>query len=153
MIHLIMRIAVPENNERRCFQELSCQRPSLRDRRNMATIKIYDLLRRRALVTRKSARAIKDFLVVPVDPEGTALVLDFSGIEAVTPSFVDEIITVLGETASVDRTGLRVVFLNPPTRLSGKFLAIARRHGLHIIESSPETWTITKDAPAAEPPP
>jgi hypothetical protein len=119
----------------------------------MATIKIYDLLRKRALVTRESARAIKDLLVAPLDPNGGALALDFSGIEAVTPSFVDEIITVLGEAASVGRKGLRVVFLNPPTRLSGKFLAIARRHGLHMVESLPGTWTITKDAPAAETPP
>jgi hypothetical protein len=114
----------------------------------MGSVKIYDIIPKRALVTRESARLVRDSLAAAVADRASEVILDFSGVEAVTPSFVDELITVLGEVAGPKKTNFRIVFLNPPTRLSEKFLAIGRGHGLRISESDPGTWTIT-EAPAA----
>lgn len=113
----------------------------------MDSVKIYDLIPKRALVTRESARLVGDSVAAAAD-RAREIILDFSGVEAVTPSFVDELITVLGEASGPKETNFRIVFLNPPTRLSEKFLAIGRGHGLRICESDPGTWTIT-EMPAA----
>lgn len=109
----------------------------------MVPLQVYKLIPRRALITRESARVLKEPLIAAMNGEVAELKLDFAGVEAVTPSFVDELITVLGEIAHLKKLGFQVSFLNPPTRLSEKFLAIARGHGLIISESSPGAWTIT----------
>ncbi|MBI3767114.1 MAG: DUF4325 domain-containing protein [Deltaproteobacteria bacterium] len=103
----------------------------------------------RVLVTRDSARAIKDCLQAALAADASELMLDFSGIEAITPSFVDELMVVLGEIATPERRNVRVFFVNPPTRLSGKFLAIGRRHGLHLSESGPNAWVLAADSDAS----
>lgn len=110
----------------------------------MASVKIYDLIPKRALVTRESARLVTDSLAAAIADRASEIILDFSGVEAVTPSFVDELITVLGEAAGPEKTNYRIVFLNPPTRLSEKFLAIGRGHGVRISEAELGKWTITQ---------
>ena len=87
----------------------------------MASVNLYELLRKRVLVTRESARAIKASLLDALAKDGNEVTLDFSGTEAVTPSFIDELMDVLGELAAPTKWNVRVLFVNPPTRLSSKF--------------------------------
>jgi hypothetical protein len=111
-------------------------------------LRVYDVVRKRALVTRQSARAVGDALAAVLTSADGEVVLDFSGIDAVTPSFVDEALSsieqMLGESG---RDRLRVVFVNPPTRLSAKFAAVGRARGLEMKESDNGVWTITASAP------
>ena len=57
-------------------------------------MKVFDILQKHVLVTRESAQGLRasldDLLSNENDPS-----LDFTGIEAVTPSFVDELLEVL----------------------------------------------------------
>jgi hypothetical protein len=108
------------------------------------SLRVYDVVRKRALVTRQSARAVGDALAAALESPRGEVVLDFSGIDAVTPSFVDEALGSIEEMLGKSRRNqLRVVFVNPPTRLSAKFAAIGRARGLEIKESDNGVWVIT----------
>lgn len=110
----------------------------------MQTVKVHDLLQKRALVTRESANPIRQVLAGTDVAIVTEAVLDFSGVDAVTPSFVDELLAILDETLRRTEHGrFRLLLVNPPTRLSAKFLAVARARDLQISESDNGTWIIT----------
>ncbi len=109
----------------------------------MKEIKVYDLLQRRALITRESAHVIEKVMIPSIADQGEVL-LDFSGVDAVTPSFVDEILGIVSKAVNESpERQIRVVFLNSPTRLSAKFAAVGRGHGAHIVESDSGVWEIT----------
>lgn len=76
-----------------------------------------------------------------------ALRLDFSGIDGLTPSFMDELLGVILETLVPDnQRDLEIVVSNPPTRLSNKFSAIGRGRGLTIEEVGDNAWSIRRAA-------
>lgn len=108
----------------------------------MRTIKVFDLLRKRALITRESAGALGEALAAA--PNEAEVALDFTGVEAVTPSFVDEVLRLVEEAlAREGRAEFRVMFLYPPTRLSSKFAAVGRARQARIVEESDGAWVIT----------
>lgn len=95
-------------------------------------------------MTRESARLIHDALSAANIATAGEVALDFWGIEAVTPSFVDEVLAVIENTLrDTERSKVRIHFLNSPTRLSAKFSAVARARGVQISESENGSWTIT----------
>ena len=108
----------------------------------MSAVMIHALTRKRALITRGSAQKIGEALVAASDQ--SPLLVDFAGIDAVTPSFVDELLAVV-ESILKDRgqAEATAVFLNPPTRLSEKFAAVGRAHSLKVIEADDGSWTIS----------
>ncbi len=111
------------------------------------SLRVYDVVRKRALVTRQSARAVGDALATALAGARGEAVLDFSGIDALTPSFVDEALACLEEMLGTsDQNELRFVFVNVPTRLSAKFAAVGRARGLEISESDSGAWTITRSS-------
>jgi hypothetical protein len=101
-------------------------------------------MRRKALVTRESAHAIKSAISSALE-EANEIALDFSEIDAVTPSFIDELVgsidTAVGRARGQDA---RLVFLNVPTRLSAKFAAIGRAHRAEMFEPASGEWRIRK---------
>ena len=116
----------------------------------METIKIHDLIPKRVLVIRQSARAIQHDLAEALNRGDGTLTLDFEGIDGLTPSFFDEILTIIEE--SVEKNGdsqLHVTIKNPPTQLPSKHDVISRAHGLIVQESESGTWEISR--PHAEP--
>jgi len=105
------------------------------------TLRVFDLLGKRALITRESAGVVGHELGGAVNEN--EVVLDFVGVEAVTPSFIDELLgIVLRVLRKRGRGGFRVVFFNPPMRLSSKFGAVARARQLEITESDDGSWVI-----------
>jgi len=107
----------------------------------MGTVKMYEALGKRALITRASAGAIKQALAEASEDE--ELVLDFSGVEAVTPSFVDEALAVIEDGLGRIRKPPRLIFLHPPTRLSSKFAAVGRARQLDITEAVDGSWIVS----------
>jgi len=104
-------------------------------------MKIYEMLKRRALVSRGAAQAVVAALRSELQSDSATIELDFSGIEAVTPSFVDELISQL--TSPGIGSHERVVFTAPPSRLSEKFRAIGRGRGVSFEETPTHQWVIT----------
>jgi hypothetical protein len=109
---------------------------------NMRTIEVFQLLQRKVLVTRESASIVRDAIDSSIKSDG-GVNLDFTGIDAMTPSFVDEIIGMIDDArAASDRREVRVVFMHTPTSLSTKFLAIGKRHRTTMSESG-SVWEMT----------
>lgn len=113
----------------------------------MTELRVYDLIKKKALITRESAEPIRQALS-NVDLVSTGkIILDFSGVEAVTPSFVDELLAIVEGARSRSKSGqLELLVVNPPTRLSSKFFAVARAHGVEIREVD-SSWRVTGNPP------
>lgn len=110
----------------------------------MRSLRVFEPIPRKVLVARSSAQDIASAIDNALREEHGTIELDFEGVEAVTPSFVDEILGVI--QAILDRThvGLdRIVVSHPPTRLSSKFQAVGRGRNLKIAEGSDGNWIIT----------
>jgi len=134
-----------------CSQEQWPSRQSLPNHQKMKPLRVYDLLKKRVLVTRASARTLHHPLAVAVVEGQGELILDFSGVEGLTPSFLDELLTIIGELVTeIDNTHPLVKVLNAPTGLSLKFAAVARGHGLTILERDQRAWLIcqSEESPA-----
>ena len=118
----------------------------------MRTLKIHDFLKRRVLVTRDSARAIQaELKAALIDGQGQ-VTLDFDGVDGLTPSFLDEILSIIEEsTGGKSRSRLQITVTNPPTQLSSKFAAVGRGHGLAIKESDHTSWIISAEATVSSP--
>lgn len=105
-------------------------------------IKVAELLKRKILVTRESAAILRQQIESAIRTE-SEVILDFEGIEAVTPSFVDEIMGMIDDArAAAVQSIARATFRHTPTALSEKFVAIGRRHGAEISQSKGNTWEI-----------
>jgi hypothetical protein len=103
-------------------------------------MQIYHLLQRRALVARAAARSIVAALKSEVQQPTATLELDFAGVEAVTPSFIDELISELSAPGFAQCERIRL--LHPPSRLSEKFRAIGRGRGIAMDETPGKDWVI-----------
>ena len=111
----------------------------------MRALRVFELIPKRVLVARGSAREIATAIEEALSESDGTIELDFHGIEAVTPSFVDEILAVIQGILDRTNVGLdRIVVSHPPTRLSSKFQAIGRGRNLHIEERS-DNWVITPE--------
>ncbi len=107
-------------------------------------LKLYELTGKKVLVTRESARSLASALSDALASADGDVTLDFSGIEGITPSFVDEILSLLEALEREEHKSVRVVFVNPPTRLSAKFAALASSHGTAISEPQQGVWTFVQ---------
>ena len=112
----------------------------------MTTLRVHDLIRKRALVTRDSGRTVAEAFARHFGSGHAKATIDFDGVEAVTPSFVDEMLGVLVRKWSERQpTPSRLVFTNVPTRLSSKFAAIGRARDVRIVEESEGVWVIGRE--------
>ena len=108
----------------------------------MNKIKVFDLAPKHVLVTRESARSLETYIAEALRTSPGEITLDFSEIEGFAPSFLDEVMSILDENASPAHPLMKVTLASPPTRLSSKFVAIARSHGRSASEESSGAWTI-----------
>jgi hypothetical protein len=117
----------------------------------MCTPGVKEVHKDRILVSRESARQLEHplrALLAGESATGTAsvpksVVVDCAGVEGVAPSFLDELLTVLESIIIVAETngcGRSLIVANPPTRVSLKFEAVARRHGLSVRPLPDGSW-------------
>lgn len=108
-------------------------------------VKVHELLQKKVLVTRESARAIEPQLTTAAKEEGAPLELDFIGVDALTPSFMDEVLAIISRVlAETNASRVDVRVLNPPTRLSSKFEAVGRAYELDVRELPDGAWLISR---------
>lgn len=110
----------------------------------MNTLKMFDLVGKRVLVTRGSARAIKPKVAASLLEGRGEVALDFSGIDGLTPSFFDETLSVVEECVrETNGKGFRLTLTSPPTELSSKFMAVGRGHRLTMKVAESGAWIIS----------
>jgi hypothetical protein len=70
--------------------------------------------------------------------------LDFHGVEGMAPSFLDELLSVFELVLGGDgrKEPRSLIVAHPPTRLSLKFEAVARGHGLSVQALPDESWLL-----------
>lgn len=116
----------------------------------MALLRVNSLVSDPVLVTRDSARALAGMVQAalaeaPSRPSGVPwITIDFAGIDGVSPSFLDELLRVLHALLRPDVGGERgaIAVAHPPARLSTKFQAIARSHGLLATALADGSWVL-----------
>ncbi len=110
----------------------------------MSGLALHDVLKNRVLVTRASARGLASAIDTAIRDARGELKLDFSRVDGMTPSFLDELLSVVEEAfARLNVDSFRVEILNPPTALSAKFAAIGRGRKLSLTESA-GAWIIER---------
>lgn len=118
--------------------------PSLR-KEVRTELNLQKLLNKRMLVTRQTAREIAPEVQDALLKGNGGLVLDFSDVAGISPSFLSETILVVEDCAQkISKPSFRVIMENPPTKLSRKFVALGKAHGVDIREGDEKTWIITK---------
>ena len=119
----------------------------------MCTLRVNEILRDKVLVSRESAHLLEDALSAmmaaartPGNPSGTiSVAVDFEGIEGIAPSFLDELLSIFESLIGADANGCErcLIVANPPTRLSLKFEAVARGHGMSVRALPDGSWLLT----------
>ena len=119
----------------------------------MHTLRVNDVLKDRILVSRESAHLLEDAMRAmlpdartPGNPSGTtSMGVDFEGIEGIAPSFLDELLSIFESLIGSETNGRErcLVIVNPPTRLSLKFEAVARGHGMSVRALPDGSWLLT----------
>lgn len=117
----------------------------------MPTLRVNDVLKDRVLVSRESARLLEGALRALLGSASTPgpvsiatpLTVDFEGVEGMAPSFLDELVSVFEALIGPGADGgRRLIVANPPTRLSSKFEAIARGHGMSVQALPDGSWLL-----------
>lgn len=120
----------------------------------MCTLLVRDILNDAILVSRESARLLEDALRrlttrtdgIERETDKATVIVDFQGVQGIAPSFIDELITIFESLVDADRNGngigWRLTVANPPTRLSRKFEAVARGHGMIVRVAPDGSWTL-----------
>ncbi len=118
----------------------------------MRILRVHDVLSDRILVSRESARLLEDALRGMMESAGsgkaacdpTPWTVDFEGVEGMAPSFLDELLSIfesfLGTQAAP--SARRLIVAHPPTRLSLKFEAVARGHGMSVRALADGSWLL-----------
>jgi len=112
----------------------------------MITFRLQDVLKDKILISRESARQVEDSLRrrlaagAAAGSDTSEVVIDFVGVEGIAPSFLDELVSIFESLVAGGDGERRLVLANPPTRLSSKFEAIARGHGMSIRRRDDGSW-------------
>jgi len=119
----------------------------------MFTFRVNDVLKDKILVSRESARLLETAIIAALKsspaPESRAdekpVAVDFDGVEGMAPSFLDELLSILESLMEASPNGRErsVIVRNPPTRLSLKFEAVARGHGMTALVQADGSWLLT----------
>jgi len=83
----------------------------------------------------------------------TSVTVDFNGVEGIAPSFLDELLTIFESLVGTATNGDKpcLVVANPPTRLSLKFEAVGRGHGMSVQALPDGSWLLRiLDTPAPD---
>ncbi len=113
----------------------------------MSSLTIRATLSDKILVSRESARRLAEPLRQAAAANGQEILVDFTGVEGMAPSFLDEFLGVLHDALG-PRTRIR--FANQPARLSLKFEAVAKGRGLQLTEEAGGAWVFAAtDTPPA----
>ena len=119
----------------------------------MPTLRVHDVLKDRVLVSRESARLLKDALGAMLnrgstsgnETGATSVSIDFERVEGVAPSFLDEVISIFESVVGTGGAGQSrsLLVAHPPARLSLKFEALARGHAKTIRVLPDGSWLLT----------
>ena len=107
----------------------------------MDIVRVHPLFKRRALVTRASTDLLRD-AIAEAAGNGNRVALDLTGIDAITPSFIDQVLQIVEGCLGQESDRIEVLMLNPPSGLSSRLEAIGRAHHSVVTEDEKGNWII-----------
>ena len=110
-------------------------------------LNLYETKKRRVLSSRETAREMAPTVsaFLSHDNGGTSLTIDLSDMATVTPSFFDELLHVIKDSAPTDNWDAPVIHLTNTSRNhSARFRAICRVHSMEMVEIAPGHWRISQ---------
>ena len=121
----------------------------------MPSLRVFDIVGQNVLVSRESARSVKEALAARETAGERTLSLDFSGARGVAPSFLDESLLVIEQhirdcgqrdcgQRDCGQPDTTIIFIQPPTVLTAKHHAIARAHGRTLVLTENGDWEFRK---------
>lgn len=102
----------------------------------MSAVALGSLIPKIAITSRDSVKAAAAAINEEIGLGGD-IVFDFTGVQAVAPSAVDELLNSIAQRSA----GRDIRFFGMSSGATWKFEAIARAHGRTLIESGPNSWT------------
>lgn len=109
----------------------------------MMTIELSELFSGRHLAVRDEAHRLSEPLQ---ELDSHELILDFSGIRGVSPSFLDEMMSEITSLPQTDEW-LIVVFKSPPMERTGTIERIIDGRGGSLDSAESQEWRITFGRP------
>ena len=111
----------------------------------MIDILMHELSGKSSLLTRETADQILSKIEVAQVDSGSPIVVDFNGVLAVTPSFLDQFPGGLKLMVSARHSdSITMRFLQVPTHASTKFVAVGRSHKMMLQEQSDREWLLVE---------
>ena len=110
----------------------------------MAVIRLRELLGKRVLVTRESARELRAPLIDAFKEDMRTVEVDFADTDLLSPSFFDELLGIAAPRLNKTGPARELRLLAPPSDLS-TFQSIADTYGLEI-EKNKVGWTVRRKA-------
>ena len=112
----------------------------------MTTIHIANIISTKVLSSRPSARLLEPAVaeVATLAPDHRPLTFDLRDKLAMAPSFFDELIRIVVEQSEPSEDHVsRIELVNVPSRVSSKFHAVCKSHGLSLEKAAPGHWIIS----------
>lgn len=103
-------------------------------------VKLYDLLAKRVLASRESAKTLRPEIEKLAANAVDQIELDFAGVEAMTTSFIDEVLTILEEVT--EQRGRDIVVTHLAAHLVPRLELVARGHHLAVGRESEDVWIL-----------
>ena len=123
----------------------------------ISTLRVHEIVKDKVLVSRESARLLEQPLrammanskTVGAASNTAPTRIDFEGAEGVAPSFLDELLLIFESLVGAGTTGAArsLIVVHPPARLSLKFEATARGHGMSVRALPDGSWLLTDATP------
>ena len=111
----------------------------------MTSLKIQELLPKRVLTSRDSARSIAAEVADAVRLGDGGLEVDLQGVLGMAPSFFDELLSVIEKGAHVaGKQPGEIIVSHPPSALLAKHHLVCKGHGLRVSEDASGRWVITQ---------
>ena len=114
----------------------------------MKVVNLYSIFNQEALVTRESTEVL-DNSVFTAAQDGELLAFDLSGIQAVTPSFLDQLLLAVEESLPTGSPPVKLLMLNSPPGFRDRMESIGRYHHLKVVSDAQGDWLIPADSPAS----
>lgn len=107
-------------------------------------LNLYKTRKRRVLSSRDTAREIESLIsdTMSQNGRGRNLTVDLENVATVTPSFFDELLHVIRESAMPAHPVIDIE--NTTDRQVARFHAVCRVHGLTTQKLGPNHWRISK---------
>ena len=110
----------------------------------MKVVNLFSTFNQKSLVTREATSVLKDD-VCGATQGGEPLAFDLSGIQSMTPSFLDQLLLMVEESLPSGVERVKVLMLNSPPGFRDRMESIGRYHRLKVVSDAQGDWLLPED--------